>query len=39
VKKPTSFEDYKAYAFGFVLIGVVLITPFAIIATINFLVQ
>tara|TARA_R110002126_G_scaffold9298_2_gene42371 strand:- start:306 stop:422 length:117 start_codon:yes stop_codon:yes gene_type:complete len=36
MKKPTTIEDYKAYAFGFSLITVMLITPFAIIKLLSY---
>jgi len=39
MKKPTTLEDYKAYAFGFALITIALLTPFAIMAIIKSLLQ
>jgi hypothetical protein len=36
MKKPTSLEDYKAYAFGFTLIGGCCLTPFAIIKLLSY---
>jgi len=39
MKKPTSLEDYKAYAFGFTMIAVLCLAPFAIVSLLNSLLQ
>ena len=39
MKKPQNLEDVKAYAFGFFMIGVAMLTPFALIAILKLLVQ
>jgi len=39
MKKPTSFEDLKAYAFGFAAITVLFFAPFAIVLLLNSLLQ
>jgi hypothetical protein len=39
VKKPQTLEDYKAYAFGFAMITVLFLTPFAIVSLLNSLLQ
>lgn len=39
MKKPTSLEDYKAYAFGFTLVGIAFLSPFAVMAILKTLLQ
>jgi len=39
MKKPQNLEDVKAYAFGFFMIGLAMLTPFALIAILKLLVQ
>jgi len=39
MKKPQNLEDVKAYGFGFFMIGVAMLTPFALIAILKLLVQ
>jgi hypothetical protein len=36
MKKPTTLEDYKAYAFGFTMIIVIGLTPFAILKVLTY---
>lgn len=36
MKKPQSLEDYKAYAFGFTMLGVLFLAPFAIIKLLSY---
>lgn len=36
MKKPTSLEDYKAYAFGYAMLIAVFITPFAILKILSY---
>ena len=39
VKKPTTLKDYKAYAFGFTVIAILCVTPFAIMAILKTILQ
>jgi hypothetical protein len=39
MKKPTSLEDLKAYAFGFATITVLFFAPFAIVSLLNSLLR
>lgn len=39
MKKPQSIEDYKAYAFGFTMISVLFLAPFAIVALLQIVLQ
>lgn len=36
MKKPTSIDDYKAYAFGFAMIVAFLLAPFAIVKLLTY---
>jgi len=36
MKKPTTLEDYKAYAFGFAMLTVFFLAPFAIIKLLSY---
>lgn len=36
MKKPTSIDDYKAYAFGFAMTVAFFLTPFAIIKLLSY---
>ena len=36
MKKPTTLEDYKAYAFGFAMITATFLVPFAIIKLLSY---
>jgi len=36
MKKPTSLEDYKAYAFGYAMVIALLLSPFAILKILTY---
>lgn len=36
MKKPTSLEDYKAYAFGFTMVVLLFLAPFAILKVLTY---
>lgn len=36
MKKPTTLEDYKAYAFGFTLVTLLFLAPFAILKVLTY---